>query len=155
MRADNALAKKTFKKEVVRKRVENSLYSMFYAVPRAVVADQPEERRRNEERSNRKRLIRRSISGVFRVRWSSKDREYGLACYEIGFDAERFICRVRRGLDDKAAKIEYPSAICKVVIRLRLCETPVSILQACLPRRFCGVKARFFDSPLCAFCDNA
>lgn len=32
-----------------------------------------------------KRLIRRSISGVFRVRCLSKDREYGLACYEIGF----------------------------------------------------------------------
>lgn len=71
---------------------------MFYAVPRAVVADQPEERRRYEKRSNRKRLIMRSISGVFRVRGSSKDREYGLTCYEIGFDAERFICRVRRGL---------------------------------------------------------
>lgn len=44
-----------------------------------------------------KRLIRRSISGVFRVRWLSKDREYGLACYEIGFDVERFICRGCRG----------------------------------------------------------
>lgn len=38
------------------------------------------------------------------MRWSSKDREYGLTCYEIGFEVERFICRVRRGLDDKAAK---------------------------------------------------
>lgn len=36
--------------------------------------------------------------GDFRVRWSSRDREYGLACYEIGFDVERFICRGRRGL---------------------------------------------------------
>lgn len=43
-------------------------------------------------------------------------------------------------------KIEYPSAICKVAIRLRLRETPESIMQACLPRRFCGLKARFFDS---------
>lgn len=32
------------------------------------------------------------------MRCLSKDREYGLACYEIGFDVERFICRVRRGL---------------------------------------------------------
>lgn len=52
-------------------------------------------------------------------------------------------------------KIEYPSAICEVAMRLCLRETPVSIMQSRLPRRFCGVKARFFDFPLCAFCDNA
>lgn len=48
-------------------------------------------------------------------------------------------------------KIEYPSAICKVVMRLCLRETPASIMQSRLPRRFCGLKARFFDSPLCVF----
>lgn len=69
--------------------------SMLFREP---LLDEPGERQRCEERSNRKRLIRRSTSGVFRVRWSSKDREYGLACYEIGFDVERFICRGRRGL---------------------------------------------------------
>lgn len=56
--------------------------SMLFREP---LLDEPEERRWQEGKSNWKRLIRRSISGVFRVRWSSKDREYGLACYEIGF----------------------------------------------------------------------
>ena len=58
------------------------------AVPKAVVAGSTGRTAKVRGRSNRKRLIRRSISGVFRVRWSSKDREYGLTCYEIGFDVE-------------------------------------------------------------------
>lgn len=55
--------------------------------------------------------------------WLSKDREYGLACYEIGFCCKAFyLSGPQMSWMIRRQKIEYPSAICKVAIRLRLCR---------------------------------